>query len=385
MIIEKPASVQVSLSSRVACLGPNGAGKSTLIKMMTGEAEPITGTVWKHQNMRYAYVAQHAFHHVEQHVNKTPNEYIQWRYQSGEDKENLTKVTAQYTPEEEAAMVVPIQVTQEDGIIEKLVMDKIIGRRQKKNTYEYEVVWMGRSLDSTTWIGKEKLEKLGFTKYLNRIDEREAARAGLYARPLTQKNVEKHLEDFGLDAEFGTHNRIFGLSGGQKVKVVLAAAMWAQPHVLVLDEPTNYLDRDALGALACAVKEFEGGVVMITHNAEFSQAICSETWGVPGDGEVHITGNKWQMGRATKGEAVAEFKVEEEVKDALGNTLKFKGPKKTLSRKEIKAKAKLRKAYLERGEDLSSDSDWELDVYIGDEKRAHLQPEKPVKEKKAKK
>ncbi len=54
----------------------------------------------------------------------------------------------------------------------------------------------------------------------------------------------------GLEAEFATHNRIKGLSGGQKVKVVLAACMWEDPHILVLDEPTNYLDRDSLGALA---------------------------------------------------------------------------------------------------------------------------------------
>ena len=58
----------------------------------------------------------------------------------------------------------------------------------------------------------------------------------------------------GLEAEFATHNRILGLSGGQKVKVVLAAAMWEDPHILVLDEPTNYLDRDSLGALATALK-----------------------------------------------------------------------------------------------------------------------------------
>ena len=59
-------------------------------------------------------------------------------------------------------------------------------------------------MDNTSWMEKEKLEKYGFAKYLVRIDEREAARAGLYARPLTQANVEKHLIDFGLDAEFGT-------------------------------------------------------------------------------------------------------------------------------------------------------------------------------------
>merc|ERR1712100_302354 len=125
---------------------------------------------------------------------------------------------------------------------------------------------------------KEKLEKHGFSKLIQRVDEREAARAGLYARPLTTANVEKHLIDFGLEAEFGTHNRIKGLSGGQKVKLVLGAAMWQQPHIVVMDEPTNYLDRDALGALACAVKEFGGGVLLITHNCEFADALKEETW-----------------------------------------------------------------------------------------------------------
>jgi len=51
------------------------------------------------------------------------------------------------------------------------------------------------------------------------------------------------------------------------VKVVLAAATWMNPHMLVLDEPSNYLDRESLGALAEAIKEFGGGVVMISHNS----------------------------------------------------------------------------------------------------------------------
>lgn len=45
--------------------------------MLTGETEATEGTVWKHPNLRIAYVAQHAFHHIEQHLDKTPNEYIQ--------------------------------------------------------------------------------------------------------------------------------------------------------------------------------------------------------------------------------------------------------------------------------------------------------------------
>jgi elongation factor 3 len=361
------ASIQLSLSSRVACLGPNGAGKSTFIKLLTGEAEPDQGTVWRHPNMRYAYVAQHAFHHVEQHLEKTPNEYIRWRFQTGEDKENLTKVTMQYTPEEEKLMKEKINVTKEDGTVMKLVVEKIISRRQKKNKYEYEVKWENLSMDQTTWMEKEKLEKCGFTKLIQRVDEREAARAGLYARPLTTANVEKHLIDFGLEAEFGTHNRIKGLSGGQKVKLVLGAAMWQQPHIVVMDEPTNYLDRDALGALACAVKEFGGGVLLITHNCEFADALKEETWDVPGTGEVIITGNRWGQGKKGKAEKTDWDGPQEDTIDAMGNTVKVKGPKKKLSRKDIKAKAKSRAIKLAAGQDLTTDSDWDLDVYIGED------------------
>ena len=43
------------------------------------------------------------------------------------------------------------------------------------------------------------------------------------------------------------------LFGGQKVKIVITAAMWNQPYILILDEPTNDLDREALGALAGAI------------------------------------------------------------------------------------------------------------------------------------
>ena len=51
------------------------------------------------------------------------------------------------------------------------------------------------------------------------------------------------------------------------MKLVLAAAMWNNPHLLVLDEPTNYLDRESLGALASAINNFQGAVIMISHNS----------------------------------------------------------------------------------------------------------------------
>ena len=68
------------------------------------------------------------------------------------------------------------------------------------------------------------------------LDTREAQRLGLL-RPLVRREIEKHFNDFGLEAEFVSHNTMRGLSGGQKVKIVLGAATWRRPHVICLDEP----------------------------------------------------------------------------------------------------------------------------------------------------
>ena len=97
-------TMQLSLSSRVAVLGPNGSGKSTLVKLIVGDTEPNEGELWKHPNLVIGYVAQHAFHHIDQHLDKTPLEYMLWRYQTGEDLEEHMKATRQISAEEEEAM-----------------------------------------------------------------------------------------------------------------------------------------------------------------------------------------------------------------------------------------------------------------------------------------
>lgn len=118
-------------------------------------------------------------------------------------------------------------------------------------------------------VSKETLLELGFDKLVQEFDDHESSREGLGYRILEPKVISKHFADIGLDPEIADHNEISGLSGGQKVKVVLAGAMWANPHLLVLDEPTNFLDRDALGGLAVAIRDYRGGVVMISHNGKY--------------------------------------------------------------------------------------------------------------------
>ncbi|KAK4055435.1 [NU+] prion formation protein 1 [Microbotryomycetes sp. JL221] len=272
----KNVSVAVSLSSRVGIVGPNGAGKSTLIKLLTGETLPDSGRVEKHPNLRIAYVAQHAFHHIEEHLEKTAVQYIMWRYQEGVDKEQAHKATRALTPEEQELLKKPFVGS--DG--SSRFLERIVGRQKLKKSYTYEIKWQGMLHKFNTFIPRERLLDLGFSKLVQEFDDFEASREGAGSREMSGKLVRKHLEDVGLDGDIAEYNEMKGLSGGQKVKVVIAAAMWSKPQMLILDEPTNFLDRDALGGLAVGIKEWPGAFLCISHSQEFIGALCPEIWNV---------------------------------------------------------------------------------------------------------
>lgn len=193
-----------------------------MLKLLTGETVPDTGEVQKHPSLRMAYVAQHAFHHLEQHLDSSPNAYIRWRFEQGLDKELMAKESRKMNKTESAAM-------------EKMKVDFFCGRQKVKRTFKYEVKLLDKGFNETVWVMRERLEELGFHSLIQAYDDLEASRGGNFERELTVTSVQRHLEEFGLNSEFGTHNVVRGLSGGQKVKVVLAAAMWLRPHILVLD------------------------------------------------------------------------------------------------------------------------------------------------------
>jgi len=147
-------------------------------------------------------------------------------------------------------------------------------------------------------------------KMVAEVDQKEALASGQF-RPLVRKEIEAHCAQFGLDAELVSHSRMRGLSGGQRVKVVLAACSWQRPHLIVLDEPTNYLDRDSLGALSKAIKSFEGGVIIITHSAEFTKGLTEEVWAVM-DGRMTPSGHNWVQGQGSGPRLSAKDGEEEE-------------------------------------------------------------------------
>jgi elongation factor 3 len=362
--------LSVCMASRIAVVGPNGAGKSTAIKLLIGELKNETGTIFRHSGMRLAYVAQHAFHHLEKHLDKTPTQYILWRFAGNDDRESLENQTKEINVDEEALRAVKWCVDSKTGTVRKVVVgekgdipvvpDCLLNRRKNKaKKYEYETKWMYKPIEASCWVERDTLVAMGYEKMVCREDEKQAAAAGLMSKPLTQPSVEKALKDFGLDNETATHSPIKGLSGGQKVKVVLAAAMWQNPHVLILDEPTNYLDRDGLGALSLGLAEYLGGVVIISHNMEFANSVCSQKW-IMDAGRLREEGEIQLDEDEDLGAAQAD---QEEVTDASGNVIKV-NKAKTMSDKDRKKAIKEIEKKLKdhkKKNTLSDAEKWELE------------------------
>merc|ERR1712176_554652 len=250
-----------------------------------------------------------------------------------------------------------------------VVPEAILNRRQKKKekTFEYEVKWQFKPIESNSWVEKDIMGKMGYLKMVQREDERQAAMAGLMTKQLTQPGVEKHLGDFGVDPESASHTQINQLSGGMKVKIVLAAAMWQNPHVLILDEPTNYLDREGLGALILAIKDYKGGVLIISHNKEFCDHVATEKW-IMNKGYLRIEGESVDTSAGDdKGNAGPD-----EVFDGAGNkievkksvTMSEKDKKKAI--KDIEKKIKDNK----KKNTMTDEEVWELEDKLNELKEA---------------
>jgi len=324
------------------------------------------------------YVAQHAFHHLEKHMDKTPAQYIMWRFAGNDDKESLEFKSAELSVDEEQARAQKWCTDSATGAVRKVTDPKedakkskqdeanivevngVVNRRvlKKEKSFEYEVCLMYKPPECNVWIEKSTLIKMGYLKLVQREDEKQAAMAGLQTKQLTQPGVEKHLAAFGVDAESASHTQISQLSGGMKVKIVLAATMWQNPHILILDEPTNYLDRDGLGALILAIKDYKGGVLIISHNKEFCENVATEKWIMKG-GYLRIEGES----KLDEKEEESGNKEQKEVYDGAGNKIDVKANAKLSSKdakkliKDIEKKVKDNK----KKKTLTDEEVWELE------------------------
>merc|ERR1712167_36291 len=173
---DKPTIMNVNLTvsqvSRVAVIGANGAGKSTAIKVLVGEQKPTEGAIWKAAGLRMAYVAQHAFHHLEKHMQETPVQYIMWRFAGNDDRESLEFKNDKLSVDEEAARLQKWCTDSVNGGVRKVTDPKedpkkakqdeanivevngVVNRRalKKEKTFEYEVCLMYKPPECNVWI-----------------------------------------------------------------------------------------------------------------------------------------------------------------------------------------------------------------------------------------
>jgi ATPase subunit of ABC transporter with duplicated ATPase domains len=90
-----------------------------------------------------------------------------------------------------------------------------------------------------------------------------------------EQEARAHLARFGLSGRLAVQP-LYTLSGGQKARLALALLFWDPPHILLLDEPTNHLDVQTVQALGQALKKFDGGLVLVSHDRHLLAETCNE-------------------------------------------------------------------------------------------------------------
>jgi len=101
--------------------------------------------------------------------------------------------------------------------------------------------------------------------------------------PGREQELRNFLGQFRFEGDM-VNQAVGTLSGGEKARLVLAMLVWQRPNLLLLDEPTNHLDLDTREALSMALNEFEGTVILVSHDRALLREVCDEFWLVAGGG-----------------------------------------------------------------------------------------------------
>ena len=109
------------------------------------------------------------------------------------------------------------------------------------------------------------------------------------------------------------------MSGGEKARLVLCMIVWQRPNLLLLDEPTNHLDLATREALAMALNEFEGTVMLVSHDRALLRSVCDEFWMVSRGGVAPFDGDLDDYQRYLLDEAKRQ---REEIKEASSKQAK---------------------------------------------------------------
>ncbi|KAB2684102.1 MULTISPECIES: ABC-F family ATP-binding cassette domain-containing protein [Brucella/Ochrobactrum group] len=208
------ASAALNRGEKIGLVGPNGAGKTTLFRMITGDEQPDEGQVSVEKGVTIGY--------FDQNVGEMGGRSAVAEVMEGAGP---VSVVAAELRELEAAMVDPDRMDEMDAIIERY--GEVQARYEELDGYGLD----GRA--------REVLAGLSFTQEM-------------------------------MDGDVGK------LSGGWKMRVALARILLMRPDVMLLDEPSNHLDLESLIWLEAFLRNYDGALLMTSHDREFMNRIVTK-------------------------------------------------------------------------------------------------------------
>ena len=215
MEIFSEVTLQVEEKARIGVVGPNGSGKTSLIRVLLGEQDFDKGEVFRPDKLRIGYVPQTAL----QSGNGTVRDQIMSAFSDLIEMENEMAASA-------------LEIQNSDGE----------ARRQAERKYSSLV---------------DQYESRGGYNYHNSMD--------------------RVVDGVGLSQEV-LRTPIKDASGGERTRAALATALLGEPDILVLDEPTNYLDFRGLEWLEDFLSKFQNAFIAVSHDRYFLDKVATEIW-----------------------------------------------------------------------------------------------------------
>ncbi|MCH8086423.1 MAG: ABC-F family ATP-binding cassette domain-containing protein [Chloroflexi bacterium] len=207
--------IEVTDRARIGVVGPNGSGKTSLLKILIGDLEPNRGTVSQAKGLRLGYVPQ-------AHV----------------------------------------------ALGEWSLRDEVMKAFQRLRSLEETLATTAVDMDARD----EKKRRHAELRYSSHLQEYEDL--GGYD---FQSRMERVVAAVGLTSN-SLDSPVNSASGGERSRAMLAKALLADPDLLILDEPTNYLDFEALAWLEGFLARFQGAFIVVSHDRYFLDKVVSQVW-----------------------------------------------------------------------------------------------------------
>ena len=208
-------TLQIKENEKVGIIGVNGAGKSTFFKLIMGKLEPDSGKVIIKPGTRIGFLPQ----------------------------------------------VISDEIPSMDISVFDYLMD---GRPIKKLEKELSDLYTEASVETDEKKLKYIMKQIGKTQ--EKLEYYEVYKAeNILLRLISGMNIDSELLDM----------KLCNLSGGQKSKVAFARLLYSNPEILLLDEPTNHLDVDSKDYIIDYLKNYNGMILVISHDIEFLDAVIS--------------------------------------------------------------------------------------------------------------